>query len=60
MSLFGRKKVFSYEKARKLIDSGEYDDYHFEPIETKDGFLTGEYRLIKIQRNIEKEKGYER
>ena len=60
MDLFGRRKVLSYEKARKLIDSGEYDDYHFEPIETKNGLLTGEYRLIKIQRNIKRENGYER
>ena len=48
MDLFGRRKVLSYEKARKLIDSGEYDDYHFEPIETKDGLLTGKDRFINF------------
>ncbi len=51
MSFFSKKgKVLSYEKARKMIDSGKYENYHFEPVETKDGYLTGEYRLVKIER----------
>jgi hypothetical protein len=50
MSFFNKSgKVLSYEKARKMIASGKYEDYHFEPVETEDGYLTGEYRLVKIQ-----------
>lgn len=60
MGLFSRGKTFSFEKAKKMINSGEYDNYHFEPIETKDGILTGEYRAIIIQKNIKKEDDFER